>query len=371
MKSSRAFGGVFAGKTVLVTGHTGFKGAWLALWLQDLGAKVIGFSLPPATKPNLYERLGLGCLMESHFADLRQPGPISRVLRRFRPELVFHLAAQALVRPSYEDPARTFATNVLGMVNLLDAVRATSSVRVCQVITSDKCYENRESHHAYREGDRLGGRDPYSASKACAELVVSSYRDSFFPIELMRRHRVSLSSVRAGNVIGGGDWAQDRLIPDCVRSLGAGRPILIRNPASVRPWQHVLEPLAGYLRLASLQLKAPARYAQAWNFGPSSRAARVGDIVDLVIGHWGGGKWRCPASSRNRAPHEARLLKLDCGKARRLLRWRPVYSLEQSVAETIRWYRGFSLERDFNALSFTRGQIRDYLVAGQEHDWLL
>jgi CDP-glucose 4,6-dehydratase len=308
--------------------------------------------------------------MESHFADLRQPGPIARVMRRSAPEIVFHLAAQALVRPSYEDPAGTFSTNVLGTANLLDAVRAAPSVRVCQVVTSDKCYENRESNRAFREDDRLGGRDPYSASKACAELVVASYRDSFFPVGRMRRHRVSLSSARAGNVIGGGDWSKDRLIPDCVRSLRAGRPILVRNPGSVRPWQHVLDPLAGYLRLAALQLEAPARCAQAWNFGPSSRAAKVADVVDRVIEHWGGGQRRSPAPSESREPHEARLLRLDCGKARRLLRWRPVYGLDKSVAEAVRWYRGFYLERGFDALSFTRGQIRDYLAAGQGHDWL-
>jgi CDP-glucose 4,6-dehydratase len=369
VKPPQAFGGTFKGKTVLVTGHTGFKGAWLCLWLKELGAKVVGLSLPPAVKPNLYERAGLGSLMESHFADLRDPVPVARLLRQCRPQIIFHLAAQALVRSSYDDPAGTFSTNVLGTVNLLDAVRAAPSVRVCQVITSDKCYENRETDHAYNEGDRLGGRDPYSASKACAELVVASYRDSFFPLAQIKRHRVSLSSARAGNVIGGGDWAKDRLIPDCVRCLRAGKPILVRNPASVRPWQHVLEPLGGYLRLAALQLAAPARYAQAWNFGPSSRTAKVADVVDLAIGHWGGGK-RLSPSSRRGAPHEARLLRLDCGKARRLLGWRSVYSLEQGIAETIRWYRGFYLERGFDASSFTRGQIRDYAAAAQEHEWL-
>jgi CDP-glucose 4,6-dehydratase len=370
VKPLRAFGGAFAGKTVLATGHTGFKGAWLCLWLKELGARVVGLSLPPAAKPNLFERTGLASLMESHFADLREPGPVARLLRQSRPQIVFHLAAQALVRSSYEDPAGTFSTNVLGTVNLLDAVRAAPSVRVCQVITSDKCYENRETDHAYNESDRLGGHDPYSASKACAELVVSSYRDSFFPPAQIKRHRVSLSSARAGNVIGGGDWAKDRLIPDCVRCLRAGQPILVRNPGSVRPWQHVLEPLGGYLRLAALQLKDPARYAQAWNFGPSSRTAKVADVVDLAIGHWGGGKRSSPAASRRGAPHEARLLRLDCGKARRLLGWRPVYSLEQGIAETIRWYRGFYLERGFDPLSFTRGQIRDYVAAAQGQKWL-
>jgi CDP-glucose 4,6-dehydratase len=284
--------------------------------------------------------------------------------------VVFHLAAQSLVRESYARPRDTFEVNLMGTVNLLEAVRALGKPCVVIVVTSDKCYENREHLWGYREIDALGGHDPYSASKGAAEIAAAAYRRSFFPAERLAAHGVKLATARAGNVIGGGDWAEDRLIPDCVRALRAGKPILVRNPASVRPWQHVLEPLAGYLRLASLQLKAPGRYAQAWNFGPAARPAKVADVVDLVIGHWGGGWRRSPAAARRRALHEARRLKLDCGKARRLLRWRPVYSLEDGIAETIRWYRGFSLERGFDALSFTRGQIRDYLAAGQGHGWL-
>ncbi len=358
------FDGAFSGKTVLVTGHTGFKGSWLSLWLTELGAKVVGLALPPDTKPSLYEQLGLDRLMDSRIGDVRDEALVARVLGEARPAFVFHLAAQPLVRRSYDAPVETFAVNVLGLAHLLEAVRKTDSVRVCQIITTDKCYENREDERACSEEDRLGGRDPYSSSKACAELVVSSYRDSFFPPS-KTGHGVSLSSTRAGNVIGGGDWATDRLLPDSARALLRGQKIVIRNQRSVRPWQFVLDPLSGYLRLASLQAKAPASYAEPWNFGPNPGSARtVGQVAGLVVRAWGSGAWTSAPADPS-APHEAGFLQLDSAKAARRLQWRPVYDLEQAVEETVAWYRA-SGERGFNALASTRRQINSYAQAATQ-----
>ncbi len=352
MKS--AFGGVFSGKTVFVTGHTGFKGSWLSLWLLELGAKVVGLALPPETQPNLYDQLGLQNLMDSRMGDVRDLDLVQKILRETRPEIVFHLAAQPLVRRSYGDPLETFSVNVLGTAHLLEAVRKTDSVRVCQVITTDKCYENREIDYAYKETDPLGGKDPYSASKACAEMVVSSYRASFFS----KPGAPSLSSTRAGNVIGGGDWAKDRLIPDCARALIAGHPISVRNPQAVRPWQFVLDPLSGYLRLASLQWADAQKYSEAWNFGPRLGSARcVGEVVDLVLKAWGAGEKRDAIDPSS--PHEAGLLQLDSSKAMERLHWKPVYDLKAAIARTMEWYRA-SQKPGFDALNFTRGQIRDY-----------
>lgn len=348
------FDGVLSGRAVLVTGHTGFKGAWLSLWLKELGARVAGFALAPNTKPSLFTQLGLETLIDSRIGDVRDAALLEKTMREVRPEIVFHLAAQPIVRRSYASPAETFSTNVLGTVNLLDAVRRTDSVRVCQVITTDKCYENLETERAYREDDRLGGRDPYSASKACAELVVSSYRDSFFPAGA-----ASVSSVRAGNVIGGGDWAEDRLVPDCVRALAAGRAAVVRNPRSVRPWQFVLEPLSGYLRLASLQLAQGARYSEAWNFGPEPGDSRTAaQVADLVVRAWGSGRWDGP-EAETAAPHEAGQLRLDSGKARERLGWRPACGVEEGLARTVAWYRA-AQEPGFDALSFSRRQIAEY-----------
>ena len=346
------FDRAFKGRTVLVTGHTGFKGSWLSLWLKELGAKVVGYALPPNTDPSLFEQLGLARLVDSRFGDVRDAALLEKTLRETRPEIVFHLAAQPLVRLSYNQPAETFAVNVSGTANLLDAVRRTDSVRVCTVITTDKCYENRETDYAYRETDRLGGRDPYSASKACAELLVSSYRDSFF----RKEGRVSLSSARAGNVIGGGDWALDRLVPDCMRALAAGNQIVVRNPRSVRPWQHVLEPLSGYLTLAARQLDAPEKYAEAWNFGPSDADARTAaQIAELVVRAWGSGSWTSPAVDPA-APHEAGLLQLNSDKAHERLAWTPSCGVEAGVAKTVAWHHAASLP-GFDALAFTRAQI--------------
>ena len=361
----KEFDGAFSGRTVLVTGHTGFKGAWLSLWLKELGANVAGFALAPDTEPNLFDQLGLKGLVDSRLGDVRDAAALARVVREVRPEIVFHLAAQPLVRLSYDQPADTFATNVIGTANLIDAVRKTDSVRVCQVITTDKCYQNLETGRAYKEDDRLAGRDPYSASKACAELVVSSYRDSFFSAGSNTRHPASVSSARAGNVIGGGDWSRDRLVPDCVRALGAGLPITIRNPLSVRPWQHVLEPLSGYLRLASRQLAEPARHAEAWNFGPAIGEERTsGEVAERVVRAWGSGSWVSPAADPS-APHEAGLLHLDSGKALDRLQWRPAYGVDAAIDQTVAWYRA-ARERGFDAAAFTRRQIADYTAAARK-----
>jgi len=361
-----SFGGAFAGRTVLVTGHTGFKGAWLSLWLHALGAKVIGYALPPDGAKSLFEQSGLERVIDSRLGDVRDASLLTKTLGGTRPEIVFHLAAQPLVRLSYEQPAETFATNVLGTTNLLEAVRRTDSVRVCAVVTTDKCYENREADYAYRENDRLGGRDPYSASKACAELVVSSYRDSFFPTASRKPPTVSVSSARAGNVIGGGDWARDRLVPDCIRALTAGREISVRNPRSVRPWQFILDPLSGYLSLAAHQLASPENGAEAWNFGPSPEDARTtAQTAELIVRGWGAGCWTA-ASDDPAAPHEAGLLKLDSSKAHTRLAWRPVYSADEAVARTVAWYRK-ATEPGFDARSFTQAQITEYTAAARKN----
>lgn len=357
-----AFGAAFKGRTVLITGHTGFKGSWLSLWLHDLGAQVVGYSLAPDTNPSLFRQLGLSRLVDSRLGDIRDVVRLRKVFRETRPEIVFHLAAQPLVLASYEEPAETFAVNVQGTVNVLEAIRGTPSVRGCVVITTDKCYENLEKDRAFREGDRLGGRDPYAASKACAEMVASSYRDSFFSMTAAKRHPCSISSARAGNVIGGGDWAKDRLIPDCIRALKIGKPPIVRNPGSTRPWQHVLEPLRGYLRLAELQLAKPEKYADAWNFGPQDADARTaGQVADLVVRAWGSGRWTAPVSN-GRQPHEARFLRLDSSKARAYLGWRPVCNVEEAVAKTVAWYSA-STKRGFDAVKFSLNQLREYQAA--------
>lgn len=334
--------GAFRGRRVFLTGHTGFKGAWMALWLAELGAEVHGYALEPPTTPSLFEDARVQPVLTSHrIGDVRDAAALAAAVRETRPEVVIHMAAQPLVRASYDVPAETYEVNVMGTVNLLDAVRAVDTVRVCQVVTSDKCYENQEWVYGYRENDPMGGFDPYSSSKGCAELVVSAYRRSFFPVEEIERHGVSLASVRAGNVIGGGDWAMDRIVPDCIRALGRGESVLVRNPRAVRPWQHVLEPLSGYLHLAATQWADSALGADGWNFGPQAAGSvPVADIVGTLTSEWGGGEWHTPAPQPHAtAPHEAHLLKLDITKAQTVLGWRPAYEVREAVAETTRWYR--------------------------------
>jgi CDP-glucose 4,6-dehydratase len=346
------FDGFYRGRRVFLTGHTGFKGAWLAAWLLDLGAEVAGYALAPSTKPALFDRLGLSRRMAHTRGDVTYAPRLARALKAHRPEIVFHLAAQALVRPSYADPVGTYRTNVLGTVNLFEAARAARSVKAVVNVTSDKCYENREWVYGYREMDPMGGHDPYSASKGCAELVTSSYRNSFFaPAGL------GLASGRAGNVIGGGDWSVDRLIPDCVRALTCGRVIDLRNPGATRPWQHVLEPLSGYLQLGALLRRDPSRYAAGWNFGPDDDSVlTVEQVVQRIVGFWGDGRYRVLKTPQ---PHEAKLLKLDASLARQRLGWRPVWDIDTALSMTVSWYRAHADGR-MPLSRLTSDQIRAY-----------
>ncbi|HET7678632.1 MAG TPA: CDP-glucose 4,6-dehydratase [Xanthobacteraceae bacterium] len=346
------------GKRVLLTGHTGFKGAWLTLWLAKIGARVTGYSLDPPSEPNLFNVARVrDSLVKHHHADILDLQKIQAAVVETAPEVIFHMAAQSLVRASYHEPVYTYAVNVMGTAHVLEAARLATSVQAVVVITSDKCYENLESGHPYRESDRLGGNDPYSASKACAELVTASYRTSFAS---KAGPPLRFASARAGNVIGGGDWAVDRLVPDCVRAFAERKPVLLRYPEAVRPWQHALDPLFGYLQLVQALLSDhPDRYATAWNFGPdASSEATVGDVAASVARQWGSGAQvridRAAASHR-----EAEMLRLDSSKARAELGWRPRWPLERSLQETVRWYRAWQDGLDMRR--FSTEQIEAYL----------
>jgi len=333
-KTPQTFGGVFRGKRVLVTGHTGFKGSWLCLWLRELGAEVAGFSNRIPTRPSHFHLLQLQGEVQDRRGDIRDATAVTQWFRKFRPEVVFHLAAQPLVRRSLLEPADTFAVNTLGMVNVLEALRVTPSVRSVVLATSDKVYRNMEWSRGYHEEDRLGGKDPYSASKGCAELVAYSYLQSFF-----RRPRPALALARAGNVIGGGDWAEDRIVPDAVRAWTRGAKVRVRHPESTRPWQHVLEPLSGYLWLAARLLASPAGlHGEAFNFGPPPRADHtVGELLQSLQNHWPGAAW-VRDSGQAKGSREARLLKLSCRKARAQLHWLPSLSFRETAALTGEWY---------------------------------
>lgn len=328
------------GKRVFLTGHTGFKGSWLAMWLQQMGAQVVGYALPPPTNPSLFKVAGVGDGMHSIVADIRDLPTLTAAIADHRPEIVFHLAAQALVRLSYEQPVETYAINVMGTVNLLEAVRRVGSVKALVNVTSDKCYENRETSKGYREDEPLGGYDPYSSSKACAELVTAAYRNSFFNTADHASHGLALASARAGNVIGGGDWAEDRLIPDIMRAFLADKPVAIRNPRAIRPWQHVLEPSSGYLLLAEKLCSEGGKFAEAWNFGPDDADAKpVQWVVERIAEAWGrAGAW---AADKGAHPHEATYLALDCSKAREKLGWRPRWSLDRALDAMSEWYRAY------------------------------
>jgi len=320
------------GKKVFLTGHTGFKGSWMSIWLNSMGAVVKGYGLRPVTNPSLFVIAGIEGLVESDINDIRDYAALSASISKFSPDLVFHMAAQPLVRASYEKPLETYETNVMGTANLLEAVRQCSSVKAVVNITTDKCYENNEWVWGYKETDPMGGRDPYSSSKGCSELVTSSYRDSF-----LRGSNVGLATARAGNVIGGGDWADDRLIPDIFRAFAASKPVLIRNPDATRPWQHVLEPLSGYLILGEQLFKNPNKFSEAWNFGPYDRDVRPVDwIMDQMTSLWPGASWRL---DRHDNPHEAMLLKLDISKASAILGWAPTWSLETTLAKITGWHK--------------------------------
>lgn len=329
----------FRQRRVLVTGDTGFKGAWLAWWLHSLGADVHGLALPPATSPNLFDLTRLSEVIRHHDVDIRDFQAIKDSIEEIHPDLIFHLAAQAIVLESYRDPLDTFNTNLMGTVHLLEAVRLWGSSCAIVLITSDKCYENREWSYGYRENDAMGGRDPYSASKGCAELAISAYRRSFFPVDRLAEHGVPIASTRAGNVIGPGDWGIDRIIPDAIRALSIGKPVPIRNPMAVRPWQHVLEPLSGYLWLAvQLLSDDPTDYCGAWNFGPNPDAAvPVSTLIRTLIEYWGEGTWE--DQSPGHAPHEANMLRLSIEKAASILNWRPIWDFPTTVQRTARGYK--------------------------------
>jgi CDP-glucose 4,6-dehydratase len=347
----------WSGKRVLITGHTGFKGGWLSMWLQRKGAELCGFALQPPTVVNLFTDAMVAAGMRSEIGDIRASAHLAQVFREHQPEIVFHLAAQPLVRDSYADPVGTYATNVVGTASVLEAARHTPSVRAIVVVTTDKCYENREWDWPYREVDRLGGYDPYSSSKACAELVVSSYRNSFFNPAAYDQHGVAIASVRAGNVIGGGDWASDRLVPDIMRAFLAGTPVSIRNPHAIRPWQHVLEPLRGYIAVAESLCENGVIDAEAWNFGPQQTDAQpVSWIVQRLAEEWGGDvRWEFDAGNH---PHEAHILQLDWSKAKRRLNWSPVFSLSDALAFTAEWYK--SKSKDGEMRQYTLQQIQSY-----------
>jgi CDP-glucose 4,6-dehydratase len=365
MDLNAVFSAAYRNRRVLITGHTGFKGAWLGLWLKNLGAEAFGLSLDPPSAPSMYAALGLkGHIRESR-TDITDYPALLKAIQDFAPEAVIHLAALALVRPSYKEPLATFAANVMGTANLLEACRRTGSVRAVVIVTSDKCYRNSEWVWGYRENDPLGGHDPYSASKGCAELLVSAYADSFFPAARYGLdHKVAVASARAGNAIGGGDWGADRLAPDCFRALHDGLAIQVRSPAAVRPWQHALECLSGYLLLGARLLEDGPRFNGGWNFAPADQGGLwpVERVVRRICELWGDGRYVVADSGSQ--PHEAHMLRLDCAKARIELGWRPRWPIARALEATTRWYKEWSADPDpGHMLAVTLGQIQDYAAS--------
>lgn len=352
------FDGFFKGKRVLVTGHTGFKGSWLSIWLNELGAEVVGVGLDPYSDRDNFVLSGIGHKIKADIrADIRDGERMKEIFREYNPEIIFHLAAQPLVRLSYDIPVETYQTNVMGTINILEAIRATDSVKVGVMITTDKCYENKEQIWGYRENEPMGGYDPYSSSKGAAEIAISSWRRSFFNPEQYEKHGKSIASVRAGNVIGGGDWALDRIIPDCIRALEAEKPIDIRSPKAIRPWQHVLEPLSGYMLLAKRMWESPKEYCEGWNFGPRAESiSTVWEVASKVMENYGSGELR-DLSDPN-ALHEAKLLMLDISKAKFQLGWEPRMNIDQTIALTVDWYKDY---KDIDTYSLCKRQINEYV----------
>jgi CDP-glucose 4,6-dehydratase len=358
---SASYADALAGRPVLVTGHTGFKGSWLAVWLHRLGARVTGYALPPAAPHSHFAACGVRALLVGHHeGDVRDGPTLERVVREARPEVIFHLAAQALVRDSYRAPRETFEVNVIGVASLLEAVRAAGGPCVVVVVTSDKCYENTGQVWGYREGDALGGHDPYSASKGAAEIVAAAYRRSFFPPQDLARHGVGVATARAGNVIGGGDWSRDRIVSDVVRCLLAGEPVPVRSPRAVRPWQHVLEPLSGYLTLAARMLAEPSpAWCDGWNFGPhGADAVTVRELVEAFLAEWGGGTWQDVSDPQQ--PHEAHTLRLSIDKALAALGWRPRWGVAEAVRRTAAWYRLYHRGSRLDMLGTCHSDIEAY-----------
>jgi CDP-glucose 4,6-dehydratase len=346
------------GKRIFITGHTGFKGSWISIWLQSLRAEVTGYSLEPPTDPSLFKLARVDKGMIDIHGDVRDLNSLCNALNDSRPEIVIHMAAQSIVRDSYKIPVDTYSTNVMGTVNLLEAVRSCNSVRAVLNITTDKCYENREWLRGYRENDALGGYDPYSNSKACSELVTAAYRNSYFNTTDYGIHGVAIASARAGNVIGGGDWAVDRLIPDCIKAMLKGEKVLIRNPTAIRPWQHVLEPLYGYLLLAQRLYEDGPEYAEAWNFGPSDEDLKTVEwVVKNLYSKWG--KSAAYEIDRKDNPHESHALKLDCSKSRIKLGWRPRWNIEKALDSILNWTKSFSKKEDLKEVCLN--QIEEYL----------
>lgn len=351
------FNSIYKNKRVLLTGHTGFKGTWLALWLQQMGAEVIGYSLAPDTTPNHYELLKTN--YPSYIANVNDLATLQKVFLQHQPDVVFHLAAQPLVRYSYQNPIETHTTNIIGTANILECSRLTESVKAVVIVTSDKCYENIEQQKGYIETDRMGGYDPYSASKGCAELITASYRNSFFNNnDFGKKHHTLIASARAGNVIGGGDWSTDRLIPDIIRGAIENKSAIIRSPKSTRPWQHVLEPLSGYLLLGQKLLEKDVRFAEGWNFGPAeNEVLTVAEVLQIAKQNWG--KINYEIQINPDAVHEAKLLSLNCEKANDTLHWQPIWDNQNSIAKTIQWYKNFYENNEV----VTSEQLQEYILS--------
>ena len=350
------FNNFYKGKRVLITGHTGFKGSWLSIWLLTLGATVIGYALDPYTNEDNFVASKLKNKVIDIRGDIRDYKKLSEIIYIYKPEIIFHLAAQALVKKSYENPKETYETNVMGTLNILECIKNSASVKVAVMVTTDKCYKNIEQIWGYRENDPMGGYDPYSSSKGCAEILIDSYRNSFINPKDYKIHGKSIASVRAGNVIGGGDWSSDRIIPDCIRALKENKDIKIRNPMAVRPWQHVLEPLSGYLMLAAKMYEDGVEYCSGWNFGPNADSiVSVKHIVDMIINGWGYGK--CVDISSLNSPHEANLLSLDCTKAKTHLKWFPRLDVKEALKLTVDWYKYFN---DQDVYDLCVNQIKYY-----------
>jgi len=346
------------GKKVFLTGHTGFKGGWLALWLVSMGAKVTGYALLPNTNPSFFEVANVETGLEkSHIADIRNLDKLQKAMTGAGPEIVIHMAAQSLVRYSYINPVETYATNVMGTVHVLESIRQLDCVRAAVIVTTDKCYENNEWPWGYRENEPMGGSDPYSNSKGCAELVTGAYRQSYFPPEKFDSHQLALASARAGNVIGGGDWSQDRLIPDAIKAFESNKVLIIRNPLATRPWQHVLEPLSGYLVLAQFLYQQGSKYGGAWNFGPRNEdALQVQEVINRLAKNWTSvTSWQ---QEQNEQPHEAHSLKLDCSKARQFLNWIPRWNLDQAISNIVQWHDAHRKQSNMQDVSLQ--QIAEY-----------